>query len=209
MTVFHYQNSINLGGGGGGAGSLQAAYNLSFPADITLNAANGTLTVIDNAVSLGDLLVVQDNTTTDVFKVEATGDTTATGILLGSNLKRGTGDPNGVVSGTRGDIFERTDGSSGDDVLYVCQGGVVWSALVTAGSTVTFINDIIPIGGVVLPGSPLGSLSVVPTQVASLQLDINGNTQVRTVDYTIVGSAITWTGAFAVVPSDAVVAYYV
>jgi hypothetical protein len=207
MPVFHYQRNINLGTTAIN-GSLQAAYNLSAPANITLDSANGTLTIIDAAASLGDLFIVQDNTLTNVFQVESTGDTTATGVLLSSNVKRGTGDPNGVVTGSRGDAFQRTDGAAGNDILYACQGGTVWSAM-TPSPTITFLNEILAIGAPVLSGFPLGSLSMTPIQVASLHLTINGMSQTRTVDYTISGAVITWTGAYTLQTTDCVVAYYV
>jgi hypothetical protein len=207
MPVWHVQRNINLGGGGG---TLQETYDISTPAEVVLNPANGAITIQDAAASIGDLLVLQSSGgVTDVFTVDGVGDTTATGTLLSSNIKRGTGDPSGVVAGLQGDVFQRTDGANANEVLYVSLGGMVWAALSAGAGGVTFFTDIIPIGGVILPGFPLPPLSIIPTQTASLQLDINGNTQVNTIDYTIAGAIVTWSGPFPIVPTDDVAAYYV
>ena len=58
------------------------------------------------------------------------------GSLTSSNIKRGTGSPEGVVTGVVGDIFQRTDGAAGI-TLYIKESGsgnTGWTA-VTPGSS--------------------------------------------------------------------------
>lgn len=60
------------------------------------------------------------------------GTITSSGVAIASNIKRGAGSPNGSVSGSVGDIYQRTDGSG---QTYSCQGGTAWVDLsVSAGS---------------------------------------------------------------------------
>ena len=212
MAVWHIQPNINLGGGGGGSATLQTAYTNSTPpvAEITLNAVNGPIRVNDAPVSIGDLFIIRDSTgAITLFKVDGAGDTLVSGILTSDNLKRGTGNPNAVVSGNVGDIFLRTDAPTADTTLWVSTGGMAWTALTSSGGSITFINDNLTPGAPVVPPAALGALSFIPSQVASLQLDVNGNTQTRGTDYTILGAAITWTGSFTINTTDDVIAYYV
>ena len=50
------------------------------------------------------------------------GNLTASGTVTASNFKRGTGSPESVVTGTRGDIYTRTDGGA-NTTLYVKETG--------------------------------------------------------------------------------------
>lgn len=56
------------GGGGGGGGTLQDAYDLSNPAEITLNSTNGGVTVRDNATPItGNLFSITDFAASDDY----------------------------------------------------------------------------------------------------------------------------------------------
>lgn len=61
----------------------------------------------------------------------------AGGILVADNIKRGTGDPNGVEAGNEGDLFQRTDAAAG--TLYVNTDGTNtgWSEVDFVGGTPT------------------------------------------------------------------------
>lgn len=74
------------------------------------NASNNHDVIYGNGDNLGVLGTVQ---------VQAAG-----------FIRSGTGTPSGVVSGSNGDIFLRTDGTAGAR-LYVCSGTTVWAAVAT------------------------------------------------------------------------------
>ena len=62
----------------------------------------------------------------------------ATGTITGSNLQRGTGTPEGAVTGVVGDLFERTDGGTGT-TLYIKESGAGntgWVAVAAGTATI-------------------------------------------------------------------------
>lgn len=58
------------------------------------------------------------------------------GVLQSSNIKRGSGNPNGVIAGDEGDVYQRTDSGIGE--IYLNTNGTVngWAKLAFAGDFV-------------------------------------------------------------------------
>lgn len=79
----------------------------------------------------------------------ATGDVSIAKILTSSNLKRGSGSPESVVSGIVGDLYQRLDGGTGT-TLYIKEAGVGttgWVPVISGGGgsiPSTSITDLTP-----------------------------------------------------------------
>jgi hypothetical protein len=79
---------------------------------------------------------------------DGTDFTNAAGVIIAKNIKRGTGTPEGVVTGSVGDIFQRTDGGT-STTLYVKESGAGntgWVAVGAGGGggTVTSVGLSLP-----------------------------------------------------------------
>jgi hypothetical protein len=133
------------------------------------------------------------NNTLELFQtqsISAFGNVNITGTLASDNVKRGTGSPEGVVSGNVGDVFQRTDGGA-DTTLYVKESGVGtntgWIAYgAPGGGTGGFTQGSVPfadVSGNLIEdnanlfyddiGNALGIGTITPAQA----LDVNRATQ--------------------------------
>jgi len=192
MAVWHIQENINLFDPGGGGGDLQDAYDNSpaGQARILVNAPQGRVEFRDAPTTIGDIFVVSDSAGASLFRVDgSTGNIVMVNNVLAQNLQNGSGDPNGVVFGNKGDIFQRTDGATGDETLYVSLGGLSWAALATSSGT-TFVKELIP---AVNTGSLDTNffLSFTPAS-NSLDLELNGLGLIEGagLEYTVSGTTI-------------------
>jgi hypothetical protein len=109
--------SISIEAGAGSAGNsggniILTAGDSAFPADgAAISLGGGSAGGPGGAVQItGDSLNVLVSTLT------------TSGTLAGSNLQRGSGSPESSVTGSIGDVYQRTDGSTGT-TLYVKESG--------------------------------------------------------------------------------------
>lgn len=144
-----WSTTTNAATGVYGLGLVQSSAN-------NLAVTNGSSTTYAT-IGAGGIQMGADNTypigavssgrpsTLDVF-----GRGTFGGILTGSNLKQGSGSPEGVVSGVVGDIYQNTTGGAGTSA-YIKESGVGttgWVAIAPgsggSGLFQTLINDLRP-----------------------------------------------------------------
>lgn len=116
---------IGLAPGGGVLLDIQNASSNTFLRAYSSGADTTPTIQIRNDAQIYNIKV--DGSDSDKFKIVNGGGSTlftldTTGNLTSTNIKRGTGSPEGVVTGTVGDLFLRTDGGT-STTLYVKQSG--------------------------------------------------------------------------------------
>jgi len=138
VTIGHTQPTTGVNPNGTWDILLRTATS---PGDFTIycTSDDGTDTATFDDISLREIL----DGDLDVNK-----DITAGGNLTSSNIKRGSGTPEGAVVGAIGDIYQRTNGSTGT-TIYIKESGTGntgWVAVAGGGSSSTTLAKRITFG---------------------------------------------------------------